>query len=223
MSIAMKYVNREIAAIFVVTLLMLLLVAVGGRFIGYLQEAALGKFTGQTVLTIMYLRLPEFVQLVAPFSLYVAIVLTFGRLFAQQEMVILQGAGASTATLARWCSAPVLIITLLVGCFSIMVTPMAQRVLVDFLAEQRAQTEFETVNPGIFHIYDKGRRVTYSQEMSSDRRMLYQVFMAERMPDERNATIWAESARQHVDPVTGDQFLVLMNGIGASVYLCFAF
>lgn len=212
MSIAMKYVNREIVAIFVVTLLMLLLVAVGGRFIGYLQEAALGKFTGQTVLTIMYLRMPEFVQLVSPFAMYVAIVLTFGRLFAEQEMVVLQGAGASTGTLMRWCSLAVALITLMVGTLSVYVTPASQQVFVDFMAEQRAQTEFETVNPGLFHIYDRGKRVTYSQAMSSDQRMLYQVFMAERMPDGRNATVWAESARQQTDPLTGDRFLVLMNG-----------
>ena len=66
MSVASRYINRELLAIFTVTLLMLLLVAVGGRFIGYLQEAALGKFTGATVLTIMGLRLPEFIQQVAP-------------------------------------------------------------------------------------------------------------------------------------------------------------
>ena len=65
MSVAARYINREVAAIFVVTLLMLLLVAVGGRFIGYLQEAATGKLTGSAVLTIMYLRLPEFVQIVS--------------------------------------------------------------------------------------------------------------------------------------------------------------
>ena len=41
----------------------------------------------------MALRLPEFVQQVAPFAIYVAIVLTMGRLYAEQEMVVLQGFG----------------------------------------------------------------------------------------------------------------------------------
>ena len=96
MAVAARYVNREMFAVFCVTLLLLLLVAVGGRFIGYLQEAALGKFTGSAVLTIITLRLPEFIQLVAPFALYVAVLLTFGRLYAEQEMVVLQSAGAGT-------------------------------------------------------------------------------------------------------------------------------
>ena len=43
MSVALRYVNRELLAIFFVTLVLLLLVAVGGRVIGYLQEAAMGK------------------------------------------------------------------------------------------------------------------------------------------------------------------------------------
>ena len=61
MAVALRYVNRELLSVFAVTLTLLLLVAVGGRFISYLQEAAMGKFTGTTVLMIMYMRLPEFV------------------------------------------------------------------------------------------------------------------------------------------------------------------
>ena len=212
MSVAARYVNRELAAIFVVTLCMLLLVGVGGRFIGYLQEAAMGKFSGTTVLTIIALRMPEFVQLVAPFAIYVAIVLTLGRMHAEQEMVVLQGAGTSTKKLLGWISISLLSVVVLVALLTSVFTPLSQRVLVDFMAEQRAQTEFENVNPGIFHTYDFGRRVTYSQEMSEDRRVLYNVFLSQRLENGRQVNIWAESGRQRLDPVSGSHFLILHNG-----------
>lgn len=212
MSVALRYINREIFAIFVVTLMMLLLVAVGGRFIGYLQEAAMGKFTGSTVLTIMALRLPEFVQLVAPFSIFVAIVLTFGRLYADQEMVVLQGAGASTPRVLAWVSVSMIVVVVLVSGFSWWLTPLTQQTLNEFMVEQRATTEFETVNPGIFHVYDRGRRVTYSQEMSGDRQVLHDVFMSERLEDGREVMIWAETGEQEVDSATDERFMVLRNG-----------
>lgn len=212
MSVAARYINRELLAIFVVTLVMLLLVAVGGRFISYLQEAALGKFTGSTVLTIMGLRLPEFIQQVAPFAAYVAILLTLGRLHAEQEMVVLQGAGTSTVKLLQWVSITLMAVVVLVGLLSWVLTPLSERVLVNFMAEQRAQTEFETVNPGTFHVYDHGRRVTYSREMSDDRKVLYDVFMSQRLESGVQVNIWAESGTKQLDPVSGSHFLVLNNG-----------
>jgi lipopolysaccharide export system permease protein len=212
MSVAARYVNKELGAIFAVTLMMLLLVAVGGRFIGYLQEAAMGKYTGTTVLTIMYLRLPEFVQLVAPFALYVAVVLTMGRLYADQEMVVLQGAGTGTSRLLRWISPTAAAVVAIVALLSWYVTPLAQRSLTDFIAAQRAQSEFETVSPGTFHTYDRGRRVTYSKSISGDRKTLQDVFMVQRMDDGRQVTIWAESGTQQFDAVTRSPFLVLNRG-----------
>ncbi len=212
MSVASRYINRELAGIFAVTLVMLLLVGVGGRFIGYLQEAAMGKFTGTTVLTIIGLRMPEFVQLTAPFAIYVAILLTLGRLHAEQEMVVLQGAGTSTVKLLRWISLSLLSVVSVVALLSWQFTPLSERVLADFMAEQRAQTEFETVNPGIFHTYDFGRRVTYSQGMSDDRRVLQGVFIAQQLEDGRQINIWAESGRQRLDPESGSHFLILSNG-----------
>jgi len=212
MSVAMKYVNRELLAIFAVTLTMLLLVALGGRFIGYLQEAAVGKFTGSTVLMIMALRLPEFVQIVAPFSVYIAVVLTLGRLFAEQEMVVFQGAGVDTAQIVKWVSLTLTLVVVGVGCLAWYVTPLAERALTEFLAVERAQSEFEALNPNRFHTYDRGRRVTYSQGMSDDRRELQGVFMSQTLEDGRRVTIWAKSGRQRVDPNTGSQYLVLSDG-----------
>ena len=212
MSVAGRYVNRELLGVFIVTLAMLLLVAVGGRFLGYLQEAAMGKFTGSTVLTIMGLRMPEFVQLVAPFSMYVAIVLTFGRLYADQEMVVLQGAGASTSKLLQWTSVTLLTVTFLVALLACVLTPISQRSLAEFMVIQRTQTEFETVNPGIFHIYDRGSRVSYSENMSDDQRTIFDVFMSQRLEDGRQITLWAEQGTQESDPDTGDHYLVLQDG-----------
>ena len=212
MSVAMKYVNRELLAIFVVTLTMLLLVALGGRFIGYLQEAAVGKFTGSTVLMIMALRLPEFIQIVAPFSIYIAVVLTLGRLFAEQEMVVFQGAGVDTLEIVKWVSLTLSFVVVGVTCLAWYVTPSAERALTEFLAIERAQSEFEALNPNRFHVYDRGKRVTYSQGMSDDRRELQGVFMSQTLDDGRRVTIWAKTGRQRVDPQTGSQYLVLREG-----------
>jgi lipopolysaccharide export system permease protein len=212
MSVAAKYLNRELMGVFSVTLLTLLLVAVGGRFIGYLQEAAMGKFSGATVLTIIGLRLPEFVQLVAPFAVYVSILITLGRWYADREMVVLQSAGVGTRVLLQWVSITLGVVVAVIALLTCWITPMAQQALADFMAQERAQTEFEAVNPGKFHIYDRARRVTYSRAMSDDRKVLYDVFMSQRLEDGRRINIWAEQGTQEVDPESQEHYLVLTNG-----------
>ncbi|MEM7079474.1 MAG: LPS export ABC transporter permease LptF [Pseudomonadota bacterium] len=212
MFVAARYINRELLLIFVVTLAMLLLVAIGGRFISYLQEAALGKFTGDTVLMILALRLPEFVQLTAPFALFIATLLTFSRLYADQEMVILQTGGASSLRILTWVSASLVLIAVVVGCFSFYLTPSGAQELERFLAAEREQSELELLNPGAFHIYDYGKRVSYSEGMSSDRRVLRNVFIAQTMDDGRELVLWARTGTQEVDVESNARMLVLQTG-----------
>ncbi len=97
MGIAFRYVSRELLAVFLVTALVLLVIALGGRFMGYLQDAALGKHSADALLKIMALRVPEFLQLTLPFSFYIALVLTAARLYADQEMTVLVTSGSSPA------------------------------------------------------------------------------------------------------------------------------
>ncbi len=212
LSLAARYVNRELLAVFLVTLVMLLLVAVGGRFIGYLQEAAMGKFTGLTVVTLVGLRLPEFIQIVAPFAVYIAILLTLGRLHADREMVVLQGAGTGTGRLLRWVGFTLSIVTLAVAALTLFLTPLSQTALLEFMTKLRSVSEFETLNAGTFHIYDRGNRVTYSESMSDDRRVLHEVFISQRLEDGRQVTVWAERGTQTIDPESQAHYLVLTNG-----------
>ncbi|MEE8077786.1 MAG: LPS export ABC transporter permease LptF, partial [Pseudomonadales bacterium] len=207
-----RYINRELSMVFLVVVTVLLVVAVGGRFLGYLQEAALGKFTTDNLVTIMSLRLPEFLQLLLPFSLFLSLLLTLGRLHADQEFAILQSGGTGPARLLQWLAMPVLAVSIVVGYFSVVLTPVNNLELAEFFVQQRLSQEFETLTPGMFHSYDQGHRVTYAEAISDDKKELGVVFMAEQRDDGVNITVWAEKGSQFVDPVTGSRFLHLQNG-----------
>ena len=213
MSVAARYVNTELLTVFAVTLLVLLLVAVGGRFVGYLQDAVAGKYAAEAVLTIIGLRMPEFLQLVLPFAFFVAVLLTLGRLHAENEMVVLQGGGMSTRRLLVWLSGATLSIATVVGVLALEVTPRANEALGEFFLEQRARQEFQSVSPGVFNANARATRVIYTKALSEDKSELQSVFLWERLNDGRDATTWAETGRPYVDAATGSQFLVLSNGV----------
>ncbi len=210
MLVAGRYINRELSLVFLVVVAVLLVVAVGGRFIGYLQEAALGKFTADDLVTIFSLRLPEFLQLLLPFSLFVSLLLTLGRLYADQEYAILQSGGTGPARLFRWLAIPVLAVSIVVGYFSVVLTPVNNLALAEFFVQLRLNQEFEALTPGVFH--SRGHRVTYAEAISDDKKELGEVFIAEQRDDDVSITVWAEKGSQFVDPVTGSRFLHLQNG-----------
>ena len=210
--VAARHINRELLVVFVATLLVLFAVAVGGRFIGYLQDAAASKFAADDLMTIMALRLPGFVHLIAPFAFYIAVLLTVGRLHAEQEMAILRSSGAGTGRLLAWVLPSATLLACGVGALSLWVTPDRNAELTRFLIQQRANASFDRLSPGTFNSFGRGQRTLYADSISEDGQTLGGVFIFEHGEGEPLVTVWADQASRYVDERTGSQFLVLGDG-----------
>ncbi len=211
MVIAFRYVSRELLSVFFITALVLLVIALSGRFMGYLQDAALGKHSADALLKIMALRVPEFLQLTLPFSFYIALVLTSARLYADQEMTVLATGGSSPVRVMLWMGSSAVVVAVLVAYLSLSATPRANGVLEHFLLAERAEREFDTMTPGVFHTMNDGARVTYSEAASPDKRELSRVFIAMEVKG-RSVTIWAQHGTQYIDAMTGSRFMLLRSG-----------
>lgn len=212
MAVAFRYVARELLLVFLAVFALLLVVGLGGRFIGFLQEAAGGRFAAAALWHLLALRVPEFVQVTVPFALLLALLLVFGRLHAEREYVALTSGGASTAHIVAWLLAIVVPLAGLQAALAFVATPMARQRYAALSLEQLAQAEVDAVLPGAFHIYSDGRRVTYAQRVDGETKRLHGVFMAEQTQDLGSITVWAQSARQRRSPETGERFLELENG-----------
>ena len=211
--VAARHINRELLAVFVATLLVLFAVAVGGRFIGYLQDAAAGKFAAGDLMTIMALRLPGFVQLIAPFAFYIAVLLTVGRLHAEQEMAVLRSSGAGSWRLLAWILPSATLLAAGIGALSLWVTPDRNAALDRFLIKQRAEASFDRLSAGTFNAFGRGQRTLYAETVSDDGQTLSGVFIFEYGKRDPLVTVWADQAARHVDERTGSQFLVLGDGV----------
>ncbi len=211
MAVAFRYIARELLLLFLAVFALLLVVGLGGRFIGFLQEAAAGRFAAEVLWLVLLLRVPEFVQVTVPFAFFLALLLTFGRLHAEHEYVALLIGGASPGRIVGWLLAAAAPVAALVAALSFTVTPDARGAYAKLSLEQLADSELDAVVPGAFHVYSHGRRVTYTQEVDREANRLRGVFTAEQRGP-LSVTVWAESGRQHRLPDTGSRFLELENG-----------
>ncbi|MBV1906584.1 MAG: LPS export ABC transporter permease LptF [Pseudomonadales bacterium] len=204
--------TKELLAVFLVTTTVLLLVGIGGRFIGYLQEAVLGKYAADILLTLISLRLPEFLQLTIPFAYFLAVVLTTSRWYADHEMTAIIAGGGSPARVLLWVMTSGVVLSAVVATLTFVLTPVASIALADVFSEQRQAREFQGITPGVFHSFSSGKRVTYSENMSEDKSELIEVFLSEQRSSGAEVLIWADKGTQYYDASTGSRFLLLEDG-----------
>ena len=93
--IIFRYLSRQILQIAAVVTSVLLFVVLTGRFVQYLAEAVAGEKAPDILVLLMLYRIPEFLLVIVPLAFFLAIILAFGRMYGDNEMVVLMSAGYS--------------------------------------------------------------------------------------------------------------------------------
>ncbi len=216
--IVFRYLSREVLLTFSAVSAVLLVIIMSGRFIKYLAQAAQGVLDPGVLLMIMGYRIPGFLQLILPLGLFLGILLAYGRLYLESEMTVLTATGMSEQRLLSYTMVPALLVALLCAWLSFVLTPQGVQSVAQILSEQDGLTEFDTLVPGRFQSLKDGSRVTYTQELSSGRDELRNVFISEkrdvRKPSDKDEDITvlvAKSGRQQIQE-DGSRYLVLHDG-----------
>lgn len=176
-----RYINRQLFTTTVVVAFVLTMVLVSGRFIKYMAEAAAGKIAADALFAIMLFRLPEFLQMILPLSLYIAVLLVFGRLHVDNEMVVMKAGGVGPARILRGLLAPVLVMMVVIAGFSLYATPRGDAEVARIFEAQKERSVLELLSPGRFHSErsGEGQRATYAESLDRERGELGNVFIAD--------------------------------------------
>ena len=86
----LRYLNREVLTHTVAVSSILLVIIISGRFVKYLAEAAVGDLATNILLPVMLYRMPGFLELIIPLGLFIGILMSYGRLYVESEMVVLR-------------------------------------------------------------------------------------------------------------------------------------
>lgn len=211
-----RYFAKEIFVTMLSVASVVLVISMGWRFSGYLNEAARGVISSDVLFLIMAYRLPGFLELIAPVSFFLAIMLTYGRLHVDSEMVILETSGLSPAKLMTMTIVLSLVVMAGTASITLWLKPLGEKKVETLLKAQRDLTEFDTLAPGRFQTLRSGKRVTYTESFS-DSGELKNVFINEyKVSNAHGAkdvvTLVAESGENVVDE-TGNRFILLKNGM----------
>ena len=199
--------------------LILLVVALTSRFIQYLSQAVAGELASDVLFLLMFYRLPDFLLIILPLALFLGILLAYGRMYADNEMVILIGSGFSPRRLLLATLGTSSIVLLVVAVLSLLLAPWGVRNTEQLKQNQDQLTELDLIVAGQFQSFGDGSRVTYAERIevsATGERQLKNVFVAvSGAEDEAGQSspriIVAESARPEIDLDTGARFMRLEN------------
>ena len=212
MGTGFRYCVKEMTATFVAVTALLIVVSLGARFTGYLQEAAAGRIAAEALGTLIALRLPEFLELVLPFALVVAVLVTWGRIHADREHAVLVFGGMGPRRSLMWLLGLAVPVAVLVGTLSLAITPYSRAEFVRMILEQRVVSEFDAITPREFRTFSGGKRVTFVEGLDREQRELHGVLLID-LAGSRESFVWAEKGRYLLDASTGTRFFVLESGI----------
>jgi lipopolysaccharide export system permease protein len=209
--IIFRYLSREVLLSTTAVTAVLLLIITSARLIKYLTEAATGKLDADFVLLVLAYRIPGFLELLLPLGLFLGILLGFGRLYLESEMVVLRACGVSQRRLVVYAMGPALLISVLVGLIALWIAPWGVGEAKQIFAQQDSRSELELLTPGRFQSQSNGRQVTYAKELNAQTGALEDVFIVQRDNRGRPLLLYAERAAQRNLEGQG-RFLVLEEG-----------
>lgn len=130
-----------------------------------------------TVLLFSYV-IPKFLELAIPMSLLLGLILAFGRLSSDSELVVIRASGLSLKQLAKpviGIGAAAFLITLLIGFW---IRPWAEYKLGQGLFEIAKVRASAGLLPGVFN--EMGNLIIYGEEIDSDSGKLSNVIISDR-------------------------------------------
>ncbi|MDP4918903.1 MAG: LptF/LptG family permease, partial [Haliea sp.] len=212
----LSYLTRDVLQHTVAVSFTILLIIFSGRFVKYLAEAAVGNLAGDILLPVMFFRLPGFLELILPLGLFLGILMAYGRLYVESEMVVLSACGVSPTRLAGYTLVSASLVMLVVALLSFWVTPMGAARSSALLDDPETSKGLQTLAEGRFQYRKSNGVVSYAESIDPDSGVMHSVFLAQQTTagDGRTRLIVTVAAEGEIvlDTATAVRYLELRDG-----------
>lgn len=175
--IILRYLSREVFHTMLVLTLVLLLVMVSNTFVRYLTQAASGSISSGAVINLISFTVPNFIATLLPICLFLAIVLAYGKLFADNELLVMFACGMRWSRLLKITLLIATVVAILVAILSFWLVPkmLSQRDVLK--ANASSKNQLNMIQPGRFMLLSGGKQVVYIASLNNDKSHMRKLFM----------------------------------------------
>lgn len=210
-----RYLSKEVFVTLVSLTAILLLIFMSNQLILYLNRAASGQIPGMLIMKLMMLEMPNLLSLLLPLGFYVALLLAYGRLYAESEMTVLQACGYGPGRLLKHSMIMATVVAIFVLVIMLWGSPLIAIERATLLRTTGVQTLIKTIVPGRFNAVPRGQQIFYVESMNRDHTVGKNVFLAQNTKkngEDQWDLLWAEKAYAETDPKTFEDYVVLQDG-----------
>lgn len=179
--IIFRYLAKEVFITLISLTSILVLIFLSNQLIQYLNRAASGSIPGVIIMKLMILELPTLLSFLVPLGFYIAMLLAYGRLYAESEMTVLGACGYGPNQLLKHSFIMATGVAIIVAVIMIWGSPLIYIERAKLLRSTGIQTLVQTIMPGRFHSINDGQEVFYVQSMSRDHTKAEQIFLAKKV------------------------------------------
>lgn len=205
-----KYLIKEIFKSQIAILFILLLIFFCQQLVRVLGSAASGNVPADLVLSLLGLGMPTMAQLMLPLSLFIAVLLTLGRLYAESEVTVMRACGVGQRILVR--------VVLLLSCFTaalsayncLWLSPWAIQQQAQILEEAKANPRIAALTAGQFMSSGNGDFVLFINDIKDNKINDIYLFQMRERGKTKPSVVVAETGEMQSLP-NGDQLLTLEN------------
>lgn len=208
MRILDRYILKELSLTFIAVLLVLLLITFGTEATRLLAEAIQGKVPASAVFQLLLLKIPPALEIILPLVALLAIILAFGRLYQDQEMVVLQSCGVAPGFFRKRVFWFLLPIALLMAWISLFVTPWSYQKEKSLISEAESLSPITGLVAGKFNVLPNEQGVLYAKEITPDGNL--EEMWLKLQKTEKDMILIAEKGR--FEWINGRVALVMENG-----------
>ena len=163
-----RYILREVLVSWLSVSGVLLAILITNQVARVLERAAESQYPRGVVLELIGLGAVQYLSLILPVSLLLAVVLGLGRLYHDSEMSAAQACGAGS----RVVLVPVLgltaVLAALIALLALQVSPAAAGRMIELRSEALRAGQFAPISPGRFSTFGGGSTVVYAQGADPD-------------------------------------------------------
>ena len=192
-----RYLLGDFVQSFLATLIVLLVVSVGGVLVDILGNIADGRLPARLLFSQLALQFIVYMPLILPLALMLGLLLAIARLYRDSEMAVITAIGVGPRRLLRPLLMLVVPVVAVVGACSLWLGPWASRTAEQMIQDANRSVLMAGPEPGRFTPLPNGG-VVYLSSISPDGTQLGKVFL-QRAKDDRLEVVSAASGRMYFE------------------------
>jgi len=209
--IIQRYIIKEVVTTLLAVMVVILLIFFSLRFVRLLSDVAAGVLPAELVLTLLSLQLLKNMDTILPLAVFFSVLLAFGRLYRDHEMIALTASGVGQTKLTRVLMIFAPLVFIINASCSLYLSPWAAAKSDDIRHAAENRSELSLLAPGRFVESRDGTLIMYVEDLSKDQRQLKNVFVQTRK-NTRKSVLSSETGYRYIDEQTGDEFMVMVDG-----------